>query len=774
MEHDKSICLVTNEFEGIDINGGIGTYYRELAILLSKNGWNVTILYIIVKAKQQSILDINKYAKFFYLEHGIPIYTAQDICNNFKDKSSNILLKLDQLYINEYWLGHSHVAHEALQILIKDYNLNFDLIEFPECCALGIIPIRMGKIFGDYNDSRIIVKLHSPSLWIAESLFYASLTQFEIKLDYLERYSFENADIQVSPTQYLLGWSRDRGWRVKDSASICRYPVSLNIACNYPESWGDRDKIVFFGRLEGRKGIHEFIEALRYIKQIDPAFVQRYSIIFLGRVSDISKEFIKNNLADYRCEFYRFNRRDAIKFLKEAAKLVVIPSYQDNYPNTVIECMCEGIPFITSRGGGIPEMIGIDSELYSSISCDVSDPMTFGNLILKYLNLDKDTLYTFLNLANQRVKSITNPKDILKWYDEQLTNNGKSSKISNEIINEAPGVTIIIPTFNETTEKYLDKTIISLLNQTYKNICIIINDASTDPGAILKLNYLIKKYSEHTNIKIIHQNHNGIANALNQILPYVDTKYVMEVDGDNLSLPEMVETFVHGMENREDISALSCYNMWFYDNDECKILEAMHNGIHARDISNKCMITPVGPCLPCIFFENTIGDANSIYLTKVVKQLGGWPDDKLGFQDWAMWIKMIANGFAIDVIPKFLYYYRDRQLSDAKSKKLINVDNNNLKFVRIFIQNNPDYFYQSCYESLQRLIRLNYPYGSNVDYRPKDFSELDSAKQELQVIKSSALYAVGVKLGNLSKRSIMIKKFFELAGKFAKNILTLL
>lgn len=62
-----------------------------------------------------------------------------------------------------------------------------------------------------------------------------------------------------------------------------------------------------------------------------------------------------------------------------------------------------------------------------------------------------------------------------------------------------PLVTIIIPVYN--TEKYLKKCLDTVVNQTYKNIeIIIINDASPDNSKEIIIQYT-KKYK---NIKLIN------------------------------------------------------------------------------------------------------------------------------------------------------------------------------------------------------------------------------------------------------------------------------
>ena len=742
----KSICLATREFEGLDI-GGVGTYYNELAKLLSRNGWDVVVLFYSYDGR-----DISKFAERYYETYNIPVYNANELCEESEETPHEI-------WRDAHWSQkESHIYHESIQILMKKYGFNFDLIEFSEWCAGASIPLRMRKNFKIYENSKIIVKLHSPTSWVHEGWEQEWSSFDDLKLNYLERYAFENADIQVSPTHHLLQWCREHGWRVREDACICRNPIRVNLKSELPKNLTERKEIIFFGRFEERKGVIEYIDALRYIKLLSPPFPGEYRITFIGKDYRLTKNYISDNLDGYECNFFAFTTRDeAVNYLAENARLVVIPSKLDNFPNTVLESMFAKIPFVTSRSGGIPEMLEIGSELYASISCDIANPSNLGDLILQYLNYNEEYVQKLLDLAYQRAKEITNPEEILQWYNEKLYENQKSFSNKNKDDKETPGVTIIIPTRNLTTSKYLETALESLLNQTYKNIKIIIKDASTEPKAILTLEYLKEKYP---NVIIIHKEDIGLGNALNQALSSVDTKYVMQVDGDNIAKPEMVETFVRCMENRNDIVALSCYYAAFTDDNEHRVLKTLTNKRNEKYIPH-FYYKPIGLCLPVLFFENTQGDANSIFLTDVVKSIGGWPEGS--FQDWGMWIKLLANGHNMDVIPTVLFYYRDRPESDLKTKNRFYVDNANIPFIRSIIENRPEFFSSNCYESLHRLIRYSIA-DSNLAMQD------NLAIQELNVIKNSALYAVGVKLGDLAVKLPMFKRSLEFAGKTVNKL----
>lgn len=93
---------------------------------------------------------------------------------------------------------------------------------------------------------------------------------------------------------------------------------------------------------------------------------------------------------------------------------------------------------------------------------------------------------------------------------------------------ESKRLTVIIPVYN--TEKYLDRCLDSVLNQSYKNIeIIIINDGSTDNSFSV-----IKRYLENNSIIYIQLEKNcGLGNARNVGLDNASGDYVAFLDSDD-------------------------------------------------------------------------------------------------------------------------------------------------------------------------------------------------------------------------------------------------
>jgi len=100
-------------------------------------------------------------------------------------------------------------------------------------------------------------------------------------------------------------------------------------------------------------------------------------------------------------------------------------------------------------------------------------------------------------------------------------------------------ISIVIPIYN--TDKYLPKCINSVLNQTYKNLeIILVDDGSTDKSV-----EICDKYSLQDNrIHVIHQKNSGIAHARNTGIRIATGEYLSFIDSDDYIEADMYKTLL--------------------------------------------------------------------------------------------------------------------------------------------------------------------------------------------------------------------------------------
>ena len=105
-----------------------------------------------------------------------------------------------------------------------------------------------------------------------------------------------------------------------------------------------------------------------------------------------------------------------------------------------------------------------------------------------------------------------------------------------------PKISVIIPVYN--VEEYLARCVHSIINQSYKNLeIILINDGSTDDSGKLCDFFAVKD----KRIKVIHQENRGLSGARNSGLKIATGEYIGFVDSDDWIEIEMYESMLNAM-----------------------------------------------------------------------------------------------------------------------------------------------------------------------------------------------------------------------------------
>lgn len=113
-------------------------------------------------------------------------------------------------------------------------------------------------------------------------------------------------------------------------------------------------------------------------------------------------------------------------------------------------------------------------------------------------------------------------------------------------------ISIVVPIYN--VEKYLERCIETLINQTYKDIeIILVNDGSTDKSA-----FICKSYQEKDKrIKIINKENGGLSDARNFGLNAASGEYVLFVDSDDYIELDTCEKFSKILEINENLDIVT-------------------------------------------------------------------------------------------------------------------------------------------------------------------------------------------------------------------------
>lgn len=145
-------------------------------------------------------------------------------------------------------------------------------------------------------------------------------------------------------------------------------------------------------------------------------------------------------------------------------------------------------------------------------------------------------------------------------------------------MSDQPLVSVIIPIYK--VEPYIHECVESVINQTYKNLeIILVDDGSPDNCPKICDEYALKD----SRIKVIHKENGGLSDARNAGMKIATADYWSFVDSDDVCHPQMIEVLMKPILENSDIK-LSCgYYDIFYDDSYPQISNSISDDFQVFD-----------------------------------------------------------------------------------------------------------------------------------------------------------------------------------------------
>lgn len=279
-----------------------------------------------------------------------------------------------------------------------------------------------------------------------------------------------------------------------------------------------------------------------------------------------------------------------------------------------------------------------------------------------------------------------------------------------------PLISIIVPVYN--VEKYLPKCLDSIMNQTYKNLeIILVDDGSTDNSGII-----CDKYSEgDRRIKVIHKENGGLSDARNKGLDIAKGEYVGFVDSDDYIAEDMYEyLYAFILENNLDVAMCASCDVYedkiiYPKNFESIILDKKEK------IIENIFINPFGGA--------AVSVCSKLFKYDVIKNIRF--DFGKTYEDVYFLLKWIANTNNFGRGDKVKYYYVQRGESITHQKfyndKILDVVDGYKKNYKIISQKYPE-------ATKAAEVRLWWAYRVAIGriYGCKDYKENTLVAQKIQ------------------------------------------
>lgn len=203
-------------------------------------------------------------------------------------------------------------------------------------------------------------------------------------------------------------------------------------------------------------------------------------------------------------------------------------------------------------------------------------------------------------------------------------------------------VSIIVPAYNCANQ--IRHCIDSLINQTYKNIeIIVINDGSTD-----NLNMIVDEYSDNR-IKYYEQDNSGPSSARNKGIKYSNGEYIVFVDADDRVNKSFIEYLLNSIKkNKSDIA---CCGYIYEDNEknvQLKLNEFLSMNVNtSKENFIDCVLSGLGGVLWNKIFRKDIIEKNRITMDESIFMC----------EDLLFILEYLKYSEKVSIIDKYLYIY---------------------------------------------------------------------------------------------------------------------
>ncbi|MGL4604022.1 MAG: glycosyltransferase [Iodobacter sp.] len=215
-----------------------------------------------------------------------------------------------------------------------------------------------------------------------------------------------------------------------------------------------------------------------------------------------------------------------------------------------------------------------------------------------------------------------------------------------------PLVTIVIVSYNHVD--FIDESISSVFNQSYKNLEVFVLDNGSVDGSI----DVIKNSKFFGEFEFIRNAQCGLIDSLNNLKDKINGKYVCFVAADDFFDPDKINTQVQIMEGNDKIGACSG-SMTYVDEKGKKLRNLICPATYLsfEDILLKKLLCPAPVAM----------------IRKAALDDVGWYNSSFVIEDLQMWLKLTSKGWLLFTCPDILGYYR-RHGSNISSKTQLMID----------------------------------------------------------------------------------------------------
>ena len=534
----------------------------------------------------------------------------------------------------------SAVIYRELRTLAKVTPI--DYLEFPDWDGLGFTTIQEKKISGFLSHAVIAVRLHSTHAMLLHH--QATLVSaVDRNLVDLERKALRDCDVVVAQLRPVAERTRnilaidEKEW--SERLIIHSPPILLDtVAAASVVTPASPDMAVMFGsKIQRIKRPDLFVRGFAAFCNEFPDY-RGDALVSAHSAQDEYGDSIHRLIPEKLKSRFHFSQlgQTAVREPMIAGSTFVVPSDFESFCLVAYEASLLGARVILN---GKNPAFGDDTPWVDGVNCHKFDGTSLGlsHALAKNFNFDDE------------MKQVSPPSHAWPW----ARNIAAVLPIESE---EVPLVSVVIPHFN--LGQYLPQTLVSVLEQTYPNIeIIVVDDCSTEPGSQTLISEL--QSSKQAMMRMIVAPGNiGLAAARNLGIANSNGKYLVTLDADDVIDCRFIKIAVDALQRNPDFNVVVSPAGVFLDGSS-PVLPGEHSVFYDYGVF-------VGESMVAGLLENRFSTATAVFRTNVIK-VYGYVEALQSHEDMNLYFRLAQDGHRFLVTTEVYFYYRNRPSSMIKN-----------------------------------------------------------------------------------------------------------
>lgn len=557
------------------------------------------------------------------------------------------------------FLGHttsvSYAFAQTLQHYIEKEGAP-DMVEAQEYLGIAYYLLQYKHL--QYQWCRhipVLITMHSPSFLYMQ---YNHISEYKYPnywICEMERFCLQAANALIAPSRYILREVEKHFHISHPDITVVPNPFESALSGNETDINTNSGDIIFYGKLTAQKGVFQL---LTYFKQLwDEGFKE--TLVLIGGQDIVYHpegvtmgDFIRSRYQDFIASgLLRLKDKIAPAQMPQRlsnAKVIIIPSANDNLPYTVLEMMALGNIVLVSKQGGQSEVVadGVDGFVF-----DHEAPQTFKEKLFQILMLPEAERQAIQTAAREKTAAVYNLQTV---YEQKI------AVIKNIMVQNEPRhfpftrswaaapqppdmgfrkslLSVVVPYYN--MGRYIGETIASLQKSAYGDLeILIVNDGSTNAASLQAL----ESYRNKSGIIVIDTPNGGLAHARNTGARAAAGEYLAFLDADDTVAPDYYAKAIGVLKKFENVHFVGCWAQYF---------------------EGSVNVWPTfTPEPPLVLYHNTINSSSLVYKRAAFLHKGR-NDARMtfpGLEDYESVISLLEAGYRGVSLPEPLFSYRVR------------------------------------------------------------------------------------------------------------------